>query len=200
MVAAARPDVQASVLLHLADNYQTFDKKKAIECFKQAFTVAVTPPLGQQVFAQSTQMEIVVALTLLDPAEGIAMLKQMEPRTGYDNRSFTASRAIGVLLEKNQIQSAIDLADYMGSSGAYPFAGVSQIMAKLPPGDNQFAAVFSSALSAYTVKPDRSFVSLLMRYRQDLPAGIAQAALPRIPDEGCRAGQHPCGGRAGGHR
>jgi hypothetical protein len=47
MVAATRPDVQASVVLHLADNYQTFDKKKAIEYFKQAFTVAVTPPLGQ---------------------------------------------------------------------------------------------------------------------------------------------------------
>jgi hypothetical protein len=181
MVAATKPDVQAVALMHLADNYQTFDKKKAIEYFKQAFTAASLPPAGQSPFARSTQMEIVVALTTLDTAEGIALLKQMEPPAqGYDNRSFAASRVIGALLQKNQIQPAIDLADYMGSSSAYPFSGVSQIMAKLPPGDNQFAAVFTSALSAYTVKPDRSFVSLVMQYRKDLPAGLAEAALPRI--------------------
>jgi hypothetical protein len=181
MIAATKPDVQPVALMHLADNYQTFDKKKAVEYFKQAFAAAILPPTGQSPFARSTQMEIVVALTTLDTAEGIALLKQMEPRTeGYDNRSFAASRVIGELLQKNQIQSAIDLADYMGSSGAYPFSGVSQIMAKLPPGDNQFAAVFTSALSAYNVKPDREFHDLLTRYRKDLPAGMAQAALSRI--------------------
>lgn len=181
MIAATKPDVQPVALMHLADNYQTFDKKKAIEYFKQAFAAAILPPTGQGPFARSTQMEIVVALTTLDTAEGIALLKRMEPPTaGYDNRSFAASRVIGALLQQNQIQDAIDLADYMGSSGAYPFSGVSQIMAKLPPGDNQFAAVFTSALSAYTVKPDRGFVSLVMRYHKDLPAGLAEAALPRI--------------------
>jgi hypothetical protein len=181
MVAATKPDVQAVALMHLADNYQTFDKKKAVDLFKQAFAAAILPPAGQSPFARSTQMEIVVALTTLDTAEGIALLKQMEPRTeGYDNRSFAASRVIGELLQKNQIQPAIDLADYMGSSGAYPFSGAGQIMAKLPPGDNQFAAVFTSALSAYTVKPDRSFVSLVTRFRKDLPAGLAEAALSRI--------------------
>ena len=181
MTAATKPDVQPVALMHLADNYQAFDKKKAIEYFKQAFTAAILPPTSQSPFARGTQMEIVVALTTLDAAEGIALLKQMEPPAqGYDNRSFAASRVIGELLQKSQTQTAIDLADYMGSSGAYPFAGVSQIMAKLPPADNQFAAVFTSALSAYTIKPDRSFVSLVMKYRKDLPAGMAQAALARI--------------------
>jgi hypothetical protein len=181
MIAATRLDVQAVALMHLAENYQVFDKKKAIGYFKQAFTAATLPPTGQGAFARSTQMEIAVALAALDSAEGIAMLKLIEPRTeGYDNRSFVATRIIGILVDKGQMQTAIDLADYMGGAGAYPFTGVGRIMSKLPPGDSQFAALFSSALSAYAVKPDRSFAELLARYYKELPPGMVQAALSRI--------------------
>src|SRR5436305_2966204 len=72
MMAATNPDVQAVGLMHLADNYQSFDKKKAIEYFKQAFTAAT--PSGRDPFAHSTQMEIVVALATLDTAEGVGLL------------------------------------------------------------------------------------------------------------------------------
>src|SRR4051794_15125119 len=75
MIAATKPDVQPVALMHLADTYQVFDKKKAIEYFRQAFTAATLPPTGQGPFARSTQMEIVVALAALDPTEGVAMLK-----------------------------------------------------------------------------------------------------------------------------
>ena len=116
MIAATKPDVQAVALMHLADNYQVFDKKKAIEYFKQAFTAASLPPTGQSPFARNAQTEIVVALATLDTAEGVGLLKQIEPRTqGYDIRTFAASRVIGVLLQKNQMQPAIDLAESMGS-------------------------------------------------------------------------------------
>ena len=47
MTAATTPDVQATALMHLARNYQDFDRKKAIEFFKQSFTAATTPPIGQ---------------------------------------------------------------------------------------------------------------------------------------------------------
>jgi hypothetical protein len=57
---------------------------------------------------------------------------------------------------------------------------VSHIIRKLPEGDPQRAALFSAALSAYTVKPDRSFHDMLMRYRKELPPGMAQAAVQRI--------------------
>ena len=55
-----------------------------------------------------------------------------------------------------------------------------QILTRIPPTDNQFAAVFSSALTAYTVKPDRTFHNLLTRYQKDLPPGMAQAAVTKI--------------------
>jgi len=127
-------------------------------------------------------MEIVVALVALDTAEGLALLKQIQPVNdgGYDYRAFAASRVIGELLEKDAIGQAIDLAEYMGGTGAYPFAGVGQIMAKLPPGDNQLAAVFTSALNAYVVKPDRAFHGMLMRYQKQLPAGMAEVALSKV--------------------
>src|SRR5436190_20444000 len=72
MTAATTPDVQAAALLHLARNYQDFDKKKAIEFFKQSFTACTVPPAGQTPFARNTQMEIVVALVTLDTGEGLA--------------------------------------------------------------------------------------------------------------------------------
>jgi hypothetical protein len=174
MIAATQPDTQAAALMHLADNYQVFDRKKAIEYFKQAFTAAESG----NAMAKNLQTEVVVALAALDSAEGIALLKQVPaPSEGYDNRPYAAARVMGGLVQKDQIQTALDLAEYMGSAGAYPFEGVGQVLAKLPQGDPQIAAVFSSALAAYTVKPNPSFATLLMRYRRQLPPGMAEAAL-----------------------
>ncbi len=182
MIAATQPDVQVAALYHLADNYQAFDKKKSIEYFRQAFTTAGVPPASANgTFARSMQMEIVVSLAALDTAEGVALLKLIPaPVSGYDNRSFAAARVIGKLVEKGQLDTAIDLAEYMGGAGAYPFEGAGQIMAKLPVDDPRRTAVFSQALSAYTVQPGSSFARLLTRYYRDLPIGMPQTALSRI--------------------
>jgi hypothetical protein len=182
MIAAAHPEVQVAALYHLADNYGDFDKKKSLEYFKQAFTSAGNPPVSSNaVFARMMQMEIVVALTDLDVEEGVAMLKLIPaPPGGYDVRSFAAARVTGKLVAKDRLDSAISLAEYMGGAGAYPFEGVSQILGKLKADDPRFAAVFSQALTAYTVKPDSSFARLLTRYYRDLPAGMPQTALSRI--------------------
>jgi len=178
MAAATKPDTQAAALFHIADNYQAFDRKKSIEYFKRAFTAAGST----NVFARTLQTEIVVSLAALDSGEGITLLKQIPAPTdgGYDNRSFATARIIGGLTAQQKFQEAIDLADYMGADGAYPFEGIGVLLAKLPPGDERFAAVFSGALSAYTVKPNSSFGRLVMRYRKDLPPGMAQAAVSRI--------------------
>ncbi|MBS1855112.1 MAG: hypothetical protein JST11_07090 [Acidobacteria bacterium] len=182
MIAATHPDVQVAALFHLADNYADFDRKKALEYFKQAFTAAADPAVGSNaVFAAMMQMEIVVALTELDAGEGVAMLKLIAaPPGGYDVRSFAAARVVGKLVAKGDLDRAIQLAEYMGGAGAYPFEGVSQILGKLKPDDPRFAAVFSQALTAYSVKPDSSFARLLTRYYKDLPAGMPQTALSRI--------------------
>src|SRR6516162_5919784 len=108
MVAATRPDTQAAALFHLADNYQAFDRKKSIEYFQQAFAAVTLPPTSQSPFARSTQSEIVVSL-----------IKQVEaPASGYDPRAFSTFRVITLLLEKGQMQTAIDLVDYMGGAGS----------------------------------------------------------------------------------
>ena len=181
MAAATKPDVQPAVLYHLAENYQDFDKKKAIEFFRQAFTAAATPPVSPSPFASSMQVEVVVALAGMDSAEAIAMLKRMEPAaSGYDYRTFAASRLIGTLVAKGQIQQSLDLAEYLGSSGAYPFDGIGLVLSKLPEGDERIPAVFSSALTAFTVKPDDGFYDALTRHWKQLPAGMAKTALDRV--------------------
>jgi hypothetical protein len=181
MAAAAKPDVQAAALMHLAEDYYAFDKKKSLEFFKQAFTVINTSPASQSPFARSTQMEIAVSLAGFDAPEGIGLLKLMEPvQGGYDVRSYAASRIMSVLVGKQKFADALDLAEYMGSTGAYPFSGVGMILDKLPAVDPQIAAVFSSALAAFTVKPDTAFSDLLNRHWKQLPAGMPQAALSRI--------------------
>lgn len=182
MIAATRPDTQVAALYHLADNYQAFDKKKAIEFFQQAFTAAASAsgPVNA-VFSRNIQTEIVVSLAALDMDAGVALLKQVSaPTEGYDNRSFAAARVIGKMVEKDQLDRAIDLAEYMGAAGAYPFEGVAQIMAKIPEADPRLAAVFSQALAAYNVKPSPSFARLLTRFYRRLPAGMPQTAVSRI--------------------
>jgi hypothetical protein len=177
MVAATKPDTQAAALFHLADNYQAFDRKKSIEFFKQAFIAAGSA----NVYGRSLQTEIVVAMAALDTDEGITLLKQIPaPSEGYDNRSFAAARIMGGLVAQEKFQTAIDLADYMGAAGAYPFEGIGILLGKLPPGDERFAAVFSGALNAYTLKPSNSFGHLVMKYRKELPPGMLQAAVSRM--------------------
>jgi hypothetical protein len=181
MVAATEPDVQVSALMHIADNYQLFDRKKAVEYFRQAFTAAGTPPGNNSPFARSAQADMVVMVAGMDSVAALELIKQIEPRTGgYDNRAFAAGRLIAVLLGKNEIGAAMDLADFLGSSGAYPFWGVAQIMGKLPEGDSQRSALFSSALAAYCIKPDRGFNSLVMKHHKEVPPGMAQAAMQKI--------------------
>src|SRR5689334_20151522 len=158
MIAATRPDVQPAALLHLADNYQAIDRKKSIAYFEQAFTAAGQPPAGDSPLARNMMADIVVQMAAVDGDKAIELLKQIPSRAeGYDNRSYAASRTIDVLIERKQLADAIALADYMGGAGAYPVVGVNHIIGKLPEGDPQRLALFSAMMTAYTVKPERSF-------------------------------------------
>jgi hypothetical protein len=100
--------------MHLADNYQAFDEKKAIEYFKQAFTAS-----------------------------------------GYDNRTFGAPRE------------------------AYPFEGVSQILAKRLADDPQIAAVFSGEIRAAAYFRRASIAACEMASSTSLAAPL-QAMAPMV--------------------
>jgi hypothetical protein len=157
-------------------------RQKAKELLDSAAGMAAAvSPDNATVFHRGAQADIAVMLAAIDPSEAVGLLKQIQPpNQGYDNRSYAASRVIDVLLEKDQMGAAMALAEYMGGAGAYPVVGVNHIIRKLPEGDPQRAALFSAALSAYTVKPDRGFHDMLMRYHKELPPGMAQTAVGRI--------------------
>src|SRR5689334_6344355 len=62
-VGSAQPDVQATGLMHLADNYQVFDKKKSAEYFQQAFNAAGALPEERNAYSRVLlQSDIVTML------------------------------------------------------------------------------------------------------------------------------------------
>src|SRR4051794_2804690 len=83
-VAGARPDTQVAGLLHLAEIYGDFDKKRAQELFRQAFTAAASLPAEGHRDGRGymmAQVASVAAETSVDLA--IEFLKQMDaPQSG----------------------------------------------------------------------------------------------------------------------
>ena len=89
MLGGVQPQIQVVGLWHLAENYQTFDRKKALEFYKQAWAGTPTlPPEQVERFEKRLQADIVRSVADVDPNLAIEMVKQMKPAKGnfYDNR------------------------------------------------------------------------------------------------------------------
>src|SRR5579863_1433411 len=111
------------------------------------------------------------------------MLRQMRPAPAH-----VVGNIVGRMLEKNQIDDAMQLVEGAGSTGEYSFDAVEQIFKKLPPNDARRVAVFSSAMSAFTLHPldpeddhpQRGFPDLLARHWQEIPRSMAELSLDAI--------------------
>ena len=179
MVAATNPQVHAAGLMHLAYAYETLNRKKAIEFYQQAFTSSAV--LGANA-RENLQPDIVTAVAQLSLPDAIEMVQQIRPAPAH-----VVGTIVAQMMQKEQIAQAIELVETTGSTGAYSFGAVEQIFKKLPEDDPRRIALFSSAMSAYTLHSQdeggnfqRGFADLLARHWQEIPRSMADLSLTAI--------------------
>lgn len=180
MMGGVQPQIQVIGLWHLAENYQAFDRKKALEWYRQAW--AGTPSLpAEQVaaFEKRLQVDIIRSVADLDPDTAIEICKQIKPpkANSYDNRLWAIVKIVQVLLDKQQYDKAIQFLDAMGGLGVYSYSGASMIFGKLPADDSRRLFLFGSAQAAFNLHPNTEFGQLLARHWKDVPPNMAGAAL-----------------------
>ncbi len=178
VAGGVRPEIQAAALLHIADNYQLLDKKKAREFAGQAFTAAGSLPQDPVKNRERMQAEIVQVLADIDVPEAVALLRQMQATAGeYDPRWLAIDKIVQVLIQKKDFDTAIELVENIGSTGFFSYTGAGIIFGALPADDPRRTTLFGSAMVAYGAHPHRSFVVLLGGHGLDVPKQMAEAAL-----------------------
>src|SRR5467141_2706177 len=149
-MGTARPEVQVFGLLHLAENYESIDKKKSLEYFHQAFDAASSVPADSESNQRGQlQAEIVRSLASLNVDDAMAMLRQMEPSAKNDCRITPAQSIVAVLIQKKRFDDALEVVESFGTFGDYPYSAAASIFKALPADDPRRNTLFSSAMAAY---------------------------------------------------
>jgi len=180
-VGAARPEVQVFGLLHLAENYETIDKKKSLEYYHQAFDTASSIPADSERNQRGRlQSEIVRSLAAINIDDAMAMSRQMEPSTKNDYRVSAAQSIVQVLIQKKRLDDALEIVQSFGTFGDYPYRSAASIFKALPADDPRRNTLFSSAMAAYGSHPRGDFPDLLTKVWREIPQSLAQSAVTTL--------------------
>ncbi|MES1262466.1 MAG: hypothetical protein ABUS49_12095 [Acidobacteriota bacterium] len=180
---SAQPQVAASAMLYVGENYDLFDHKKALEYLHQAFASTVAIPPGREDTRRAgLQSKIAAATAPLSLPDAIDMLKQIQVAPDFegDPRQRALTAVVSRLLGKSQFDDAMELINSVGSTGPYPFAAARQVFEKLPVDDNRRLSIFAYAMSAYALRPGKDFSELLARHWKELPRSMVQSALGSV--------------------
>jgi plasmid stability protein len=179
MVAAMQPSVRAAALFHLAHAYGTVARRKSLDLYQQAFAWSIT--LDDEA-RENLQPQLVTEVAKLNLAQATEMLRQMTVVPEHLTHNIVIR-----MLEKGEIEEAIQLVENTGSTGVYSFGAIEEIFNKLPAGDSRRVAVFASAMSGYLLHPNdedgnlqHGFATLLARHYDDIPRSLAQLSLDAI--------------------
>jgi len=180
LVPSVQPQVQVAALLHLGDNFNLVDRKKAIECLERAFASASELPSGPEDPRGDMQARVVESMADVDLAKALEMLPQLAAPTGGDPRLMAIQKVVRLLLDKKDLDRAIEVVESVGSTGEYPFHAARLIFEKLPEDDGRRAQVFSAASAAFAVRPRGPFAEFLSKHWQAVSRPVAEAALQAV--------------------
>lgn len=183
-VSAASPAVQVSALIHLAEDYQLVDSKKAVKCLDEAFAAAGALPSDSiedtRVLMQS---EIVKIAANLDLEKAISELRQITPPPNgrYDRRLEALDKIVAVLMQRKELGRAMQVVDgFSDSGGGYPYRAVGAILKAMPEDDPVRGEIFAKATSAFSGKPDNAYLQVLARHWRTLPRGLVESAMKTV--------------------
>src|SRR3982751_3400948 len=150
-VSATRVQTQVFGLMHLGENYQSFDRKKAVAFLAQAFAVAASVAEDDQDTRGQLQAEVVRAAADVDSSEAIVLLRRLgPPRKSSNFRNAAVEKIVESLLKKPDFDTANEVLAAVPDNGDYPFRASGLVLKRLPTGDQRRVLVFGRALTAYT--------------------------------------------------
>ncbi len=177
----AKPEVAATAMRRIGENYDAFSKPKAIGYLKRAFDLSLGIPPAENLGRERIQAAIAGTLAVHNLPDAIEMLKRSTAASGpNDPRTSAIDKIVSLLTGKKQFDEAIDLVTTLGATGQYPYAAARQIFEKLPKNDLRRPMVFGNAMTAYPARPSLEFGEFLAAVWSELPARTAEASLRSV--------------------
>ena len=178
MVGSTSLEVHILSLMHLGRTYPVYDKKKAVDFFRQAF--AATSGASEEA-RNALQGEIVKWLADVSLPEAMEQLRGMsEPATELEGKTSAIGRVIQLLLAKSEFDKASEALGLIPADAGYPFRAAELLFDQLPKDDPRRVLVFTRATSAYHLHPDRAFTEMLSTNWRKLPREVAESALNAV--------------------
>ncbi len=183
MVAAARAEVQVAALMHLGDNFEEIDKKRALKFYRQAFAAAASVDDASN--KADLQAQVTGRMARLNVTEAIGMLKMMaasdENYSGF-RRHDALYRIAQQLAKAGDFDQAIAFTEMVATTGPFPLGVLNLLLNGLPPGDYRCGALFATAVSAFRAKPQVEFGDTISQQWHKLPPQAVDSAVKAMVD------------------
>ena len=183
MVAAARAEVQVAALMHLGDNFEEIDKKRALEFYRQAFAAAASVDDASN--QAELQAQVTGRMARLNVGEAIGMLKMMPASDEEDShfrRHDPLYRIAQRLAETGDFDRAIALTEMVATTGPFPLGVLNLLLDRLPPGDYRCGSLFAAAVSAFRTQPQTEFGDIISSHWRKLPPQAVDSAVKAMVD------------------
>lgn len=178
MVGAAQPQVQVVALMHLGDSYSAFDRNRALDLLKQAFSAAaVLPEIHGRNFRSHLQSDIIRHTVDLNLDEAIRQWKQMGAPSDQ-----ALEGVIRRLLAGKDVARAIGLIREASWGEGFGWESLKAVLGHLEASDPRVPPLMQLARESFERNPDERFGRLLGKYWQTLPAESVQACLKSYAD------------------
>lgn len=186
------PEERAELLLTMAQTAAPFDAARAKSWSLELFRIT-TEQLRHGMYREAMQKDALVTLAQNDPILAAKLYKQQDipnisddPKMLEDTRSFGARTLFPALWGREgpaAITTIESLADYLGSTGQYPYHAMADIIVRLSEKEKSKAtALFSQAVSCLPRDPgfadtNREYVDFLVKTHKVATAALLQQAL-----------------------
>ena len=165
-------------LMHLGRTYPIYDKKKAIDFFRQAFAATSGAPEESRDVLQGEIVKWLADVSLPEAMEQLCGMS--EPAAELEGKTSAIDRVIQLLLAKSEFDMAAVVIGLIPADADYPFRAAEQLFDQLPKDDPRRVLVFTRAKSAYQLHPERGFTEMLSTHWRKLPREVAESALNAV--------------------
>lgn len=200
------PEERAELLLRLAQAAAPFDAARANSWSLELFRIATTQ-LPHGMYRNAMQKDALVTLAQSDPVQAAKLYKQQDvpntsddPEMLEDTRSFgtrTLFQALWAREGSAALPTIQSIADYLGSTGQYPYHAMADIIVRLSDRDKSKAtALLSQAVSYLSRDPgfadtNREYVDFLVKTHKVATVPLLREALSEAFDSMDKAeGKH----------
>ena len=189
------PGSRAYTLMQVAQVYQSFDKKKALELLDEAMTAA--GEVAQQNerlkgVGGRLQEQVLKAMVPLAPEKADEYLTQLDAR----GREQVLKALLDYYQREKKMDHALRLVYRMSAEGEMPYGAASKIMEQMTPeqaDDKQ--QLFTAALASYQnhdhsqAFSNEGFPEMIVRFSNDLPAGLVHQAIDAVLESARRTAE-----------